>query len=72
MHSVRATNSWRTISGFRTVLQTVELEKDLSDTATVVSEMDISEVATNGHEVISSLSSGTTRRIGENKALSCS
>ena len=54
-----------TMSRFRTVLQTVELEKELSDTATVVSEMDISEVATDGHNDFSS--SGTPRRTDEGK-----
>ncbi|KZT65804.1 ras GEF [Daedalea quercina L-15889] len=39
-----------TMSKFRNVLQTVEMEKELSETATVVSEMDLSVVATADHE----------------------
>lgn len=39
-----------TMSSFRTLLQTVELENELADTATIVSEMNISEVATDGHD----------------------
>ena len=54
-----------TMSRFRTVLQTIELEKELSDNATVVSEMDISEVATDGHDNIST--SGIPLRTADGK-----
>lgn len=54
-----------TMSRFRTVLQTVELEKELADNATVVSEMDISVVATDGHDNDST--SGTPPQAAESK-----